>query len=114
MNSDNVDAYLADEYCGAMFSVGAYSTLTDLTRWVVSQECASRVPKDLPVLFIAGDQDPVGDCGQGVHQAAELLRSAGVERVDERIFANMRHEILNETDRMNVFTFVSQWMEALL
>lgn len=114
VNSDNVDAYLADEYCGAMFSVGAYSTLTDLTRWVVSQECASRVPKDLPVLFIAGDQDPVGDCGQGVHQAAELLRSAGVERVDERIFANMRHEILNETDRMNVFTFVSQWMEALL
>ena len=114
VNSDNVDAYLADEYCGAMFSVGAYSTLTDLTRWVVSQECASHVPNDLPVLFIAGDQDPVGDCGQGVHQAAELLRSAGVERVDERIFANMRHEILNETDRMNVFTFVSQWMEALL
>lgn len=114
VNSDNVDAYLADEYCGAMFSVGAYSTLTDLTRWVVSQECASHVPKDLPVLFVAGDQDPVGDCGQGVHQAAELLRSAGVERVDERIFANMRHEILNETDRMNVFTFVSQWMEALL
>ena len=114
VNSDNVDAYLADEYCGAMFSVGAYSTLTDLTRWVVSQECASHVPKDLPVLFIAGDQDPVGDCGRGVHQAAELLRSAGVERVDERIFANMRHEILNETDRMNVFTFVSQWMEALL
>ncbi len=110
----NVDAYLADEYCGAMFSVGAYATLTDLTRWVVSRECACRVPRDLPVFFIAGDGDPVGDNGRGVHAAAKLFRDAGVAHVDVKIYPGMRHEILNEADHLLVYSDVLKWLEACL
>ena len=114
VNPENVDAYLADEYCGAMFSVGAYATLTDLTRWVVSNECASRVPRNLPVFFVAGEADPVGDNGRGVRTAAKLLHDAGVAHVDVKIYANMRHEILNETGREQVYADVAEWMEARL
>lgn len=106
-----VDAFLADELCGAMFSVGAYATLTDLTGEVVTMACASKVPKDLPVLFVAGAQDPVGACGKGVQAAADLLRRAGVEDVTATLYEGMRHEILNEPGRAQVYAEVADWME---
>ncbi|RDB63272.1 alpha/beta hydrolase [Gordonibacter sp. 28C] len=106
-----VDAYIADPLCGVMFSAGGYATLTDLTGEVVTRSCAAKVPRDLPVLFVAGAEDPVGACGKGVHAAAELLRGAGVERVDEIVYEGMRHEILNEPGRAQVYTDVAQWIE---
>lgn len=106
-----VDSYVADEQCGTMFSAGAYATLTELTAEVVSRRRASKIPHDLPLLFVSGADDPVGDYGKGVHEAAELMRRAGVERVDEIIYPGMRHEILNEPGRMQVYTDVSHWIE---
>jgi len=106
-----VDAYIADELCGAMFSVGGYATLTDLTGEVVSPSCAAKVPKGLPVLFVAGAEDPVGACGKGVRAAADLLRRAGVQDVEVKLYEGMRHEILNEPGRAQVYTEVVGWIE---
>lgn len=104
-----VDAYLADPLSGQAFSAGAYATLTDLTAEVVTKKSAAAVPKNLPLLFVAGADDPVGACGEGVRAAADLYRSQGVEDVREIIYPNMRHEILNEPRRVDVFTDVEQW-----
>lgn len=106
-----VDAYIADELCGAMFSVGGYATLTDLTGEVVSPSCAAKVPKGLPVLFVAGAEDPVGACGKGVRAAADLLRRADVQDVEVKLYEGMRHEILNEPGRAQVYTEVVGWIE---
>ena len=97
--------------CGAMFSVGGYATLTDLTGEVVSPSCAAKVPKGLPVLFVAGAEDPVGACGKGVRAAANLLRRAGVQDVEVKLYEGMRHEILNEPGRAQVYTEVVGWIE---
>lgn len=109
-----VDAYAADPQCGFMFSVGGYATLTDLTAEVVTRACAARVPKALPVLLIAGAEDPVGACGKGVRAAAAQLRRAGVRRVDVRLYPGMRHEILNEPGRARVYAETLEWMEDRL
>ena len=106
-----VDAYSADELCGFMFSVGGYATLTDLTGEVVTMACASRVPKDMPLLFIAGSEDPVGGCGKSVRAAADLMRNAGVQDVAMKLYDGMRHEILNEPSRAQVYTDVVSWIE---
>ncbi len=107
-----VDAYLADEMCGAMFSAGGYATLTDLTGEAASPACAAKVPKDLPVLFVAGAQDPVGACGKGVESAANLLRHAGVRDVEVKLYEGMRHEILNELGHAQVYADVLAWMQG--
>jgi len=107
-----VDAYIADDLCGFMFTVGGYATLLDLTAEVVTPACAARVPKDLPVLFVAGDGDPVGEMGKGVRAAAQLLRDAGVKRVDEKIYPGMRHEIHNEIGHEQVYDDVASWIEG--
>lgn len=108
----NVRRYLDDEACGFLFSVGGYAALTSLTAESCSRAAARRVPRDLPLLFVSGAEDPVGDCGRGVRRAARLYLDAGLNDVSVRIYEGMRHEILNEGDRGRVCADVASWIAA--
>lgn len=111
---DNVRRYIEDPACGFMFSAGGYATLCDLTFETCTAACARRVPKELPLYFIAGEEDPVGDCGRGVARACELALSAGAEDAGIRLWPGMRHEIFNESGHEAVFEDVCRWMEERL
>lgn len=108
----NVERYLEDPACGFMFTVGGYATLTDLTGEVVQPSCAAKIPPDLPLLYIAGIEDPVGDCGEGVRAAAKLAEDAGVKDVTCVLYENMRHEVLNECEKEKVYEDVRTWIDA--
>lgn len=110
-NEQNVQDYIADERCGFAFTTGGNATLTALTREVCSPSSLSRIPKDLPLLFIAGAEDPVGDMGKGVRIAADMARKAGIDDVTCTIYDHMRHEILNEDDCERVMGDIATWME---
>ena len=107
----NIDAYIADEGCGFAFTAGGNATLTALTKEVCAKKSFGRIPNDLPLLFIAGDGDPVGNMGKGVKIAAQMARDAGSKDVTCTIYEHMRHEILNEKDGQRVMDDVATWME---
>lgn len=113
-NRDNVSAYIADDLCGFPFSAGGNASLTALTAEVCDRRCCARVPKDLPLLYVAGDGDPVGDMGKGVRIAAQMAEEAGSTDVTCKIYEHMRHEILNEDDYQRVFDDIATWMEDRL
>lgn len=106
-----VAEYQRDPLCGQKFTVGAYHVLTSLVSDATDLRLARRVPHALPLLFVSGDQDPVGECGAGVHRAAEMYRKAGVESVTEKLYPGMRHEILNEPVKGEVHRDVLAWLE---
>lgn len=110
-NQANVDAYIADPACGFMFSAGGYVTLTKATLISCAPECACDVPHDLPLLYISGAEDPVGDCSRGVQRACDLARQAGSTDVTLHLYPHMRHEILNETGHEAVYADILAWME---
>ncbi len=110
-DKDNVARYVADDECGFMFSAGGYCALTNLTATACSPACAAAAPCDLPLLYIGGDGDPVGDMGKGVVAAAQLAKDNGSVDVTCKIFSKMRHEILNEKGKMQVYRAVSDWLE---
>lgn len=110
-NTQNVDAYIADKSCGFAFSAGGNATLTALTKEVCSPTCCARVPQNLPLLYIAGDSDPVGDMGEGVRTAARMAQEAGSTDVTCIIYEDMRHEILNEDKHERVYADVRAWIE---
>lgn len=110
-DEDVVDAFVADEACGFPFSAGAYAALTDLAFRAALPRTFAAVPKGLPVLFVAGDADPVGDMGRGVENAATRMSAAGVADVSFRLYEGMRHEILNELGREEVWQDVLGWLE---
>jgi alpha-beta hydrolase superfamily lysophospholipase len=108
-----VDAYIADDESGMRFSAGAYATLTDLTGRMVTPTAAAKIPKTLPLLFIAGAEDPVGENGEGVRRAVAQYQQAGVEQITLKLYEGMRHEVLNEVDRKVVYKDIADWIRSV-
>ena len=64
---------------------------------ITGPEWAKKVPPELPVYNIAGDQDPVGQYGEGVYQVSNWMMAAGVS-VETMLYSGYRHEIHNYDD----------------
>ena len=105
-----VQRYVDDPWCGFPFSNGLVGDFAPGLERLWAPGTESTIPKDLPVLIIAGDQDPVGECGESVHRLTERYRAAGLD-VDEILYPGARHEIFNETNRDEVHTDVLRWLE---
>lgn len=74
-------------------------------------ENLAKMKKDLPVFFVAGGDDPVGNYGKGIHSCAAAFRRAGMTDVSVRIYPLCRHEILNEINKEDIFEDIVQWIE---
>ena len=73
------------------------------------------LPRDLPVLILAGDQDPVANYGEGAYHVANSLWGAGMRQVRTRVYTAVRHEIHNEpTTRADVEAEVVAFAERCL
>lgn len=105
-----VDAYIAHPSCGFTATTGLLRDLLTGIRFIEQKQNLAKMNKDLPVLFIAGGDDPVGNYGKGVTRAAEEFRKAGMKHVACRLFPLGRHEILNEINRREVYDFTAKWL----
>lgn len=109
VNEANVDAYLADELCGGNASVGLFREMLSGICFITRRENLQRMNCNTPILFISGEQDPVGDFGKGVRRAWDSFRKAGVRQVDLKLYPGLRHEILNEDGCEAVYGDLLAW-----
>ena len=112
LNQDNVDRYMADPLCGGNATIGLFRAMLGGLSFIAKPENLKRMNLNIPVLFISGEMDPVGDCGKGVKRAFESFRKAGVRDVSLKLYPELRHEILNETCRETVYEDIYQWLAA--
>lgn len=106
-----VDAYESDEKNNFIFTLNGYETLFKIFIYIQKEENFENVRKDLPVFFMSGADDPVGDCGEGVKKAYELLRRVGYSKLYMKLYEEDRHEILNESDRDIVYKDIENWIK---
>ncbi|MBR4869645.1 MAG: lysophospholipase [Oscillospiraceae bacterium] len=111
-NEENVDRYIADPLCGADSSVGLFHDMLGGLLFIGKQSNLEKMNIYTPVLFVAGDKDPVGDMGKGVRKAHASFRKAGVRDLQLKLYPDMRHEILNETGREEVYADLLNWLSA--
>ena len=113
ITSDNekLDMYVADPLCSFMSTVNAYYNVFSGMIGIQRKESVYMIPKGLPVLFVSGADDPVGEFGKGVRKIYEKYRAAGIRDVTLRLYTGDRHEILNETDRDQVYKDLLGWFE---
>jgi alpha-beta hydrolase superfamily lysophospholipase len=104
-----VDRYVADPMCGDDNPL-TYGYLIDLFDVVVpAREQLAAIT--CPVLVIAGDRDPAGAMGAHPRSLADALVAAGVDTTC-KLYADARHELLNETNRDEVTADVVAWLAA--
>ena len=109
-----VDKYRADERCMFTFTLNAYySMFTGILR-LYDPDFLNRMPKDLPLLFLAGDADPVGEQSKGVQRAIDSLKAVGVQNITQKFYPGARHELLVELNRQEVFADIGSWLDQQL
>lgn len=70
-----------------------------------------KVPKDLPLYFFAGTEDPIGEYGDGVKRVIKLYQKAKIENVELKLYEGNRHECLNEKNSDEVMNDLIKWIE---
>ena len=106
----SVDASVAEPRCQFIFTLNAYHEMFKGLEFIAKKSNLKKMPKQLPVLFVSGGEDPVGDSGQGVQKVYDMFVLAGMDNMDITFYEGARHEILNETNRHEVYDDLCNWL----
>jgi len=106
-----LDSYIADPLRGEDMSAGLFREM--LTGMLCSGNLKNqmKMDKDVPVLLISGENDPVGENGKGVRATYRSFQKAGVKNVSMKLYPGLRHDIFIEDEKQDVFEYIYQWLE---
>ena len=105
-----VSDYVADPLCGFTASCGLIREMLKGIAYIENPQNLSMMKKELPVLFIAGGDDPVGSYGKGVRRATQAFQQAKMADVTCKIYPQGRHEILNEANKRDIYDDIATWL----
>ena len=110
-NEKNVQAYLEDPNCGFGFTIQGYLDELEGMRQMHQVELYSGENPTLPILFVAGQEDPCIGGMEGLEDSMNTLKEAGYKNITFKLYPNMRHEILQEEDRERVYRDIKNWID---
>lgn len=105
-----VDKYIADPMCGFVCTASLYRDMMGGVKFVTTQSNIDKMDKTKPIYFMSGAEDPVGDYGVGVDRAYKAFCKAGLHDVKIRLYPGGRHEMLNETNHLEVYKDILDWI----
>ena len=108
-----VDNYILDKDCGFLCTNTFFLGLITLIREASDKKNLENINKDLPIFFISGKADPVGSYGKGVLKGYRMYKKAGLKNVKIKLYAQMRHEVLNEIDKDKVYLDIYKFLESI-
>lgn len=106
---EHIKRYLADKQCMFLFTDRAAYDFANLLDDVSGTQWAAKLPEDKPYLLTSGGMDPVGNFGDGVREVYAWMKETGKD-VEMKLYEGARHEILNETNRQEVFDDLFDWI----
>lgn len=110
-NQKNVRAYEQDNLMGFTFTNNGFYTLFKLIANATQKNWAKRVNPDADYLIISGANDPVGDYSEGPKKVADELSTAGVHSIELKLFEDLRHELLFEKEKQEVYKMIDSWTQ---
>lgn len=112
LSEENVNHYIADPLCGFPFTVNGHLALSTIaSRMNRLGGRTSTCPGDLPLLFLAGAEDPVSGYGEGALAVAKTLETNGFTHIKSKVYPQVRHEILNDLSREEVMQDILNFLE---
>ncbi len=108
----NVQKYIDDPLCGFIPSCSLFRDMMTGVKFITNKKNLTAMNKDMPVYFMSGDMDPVGECGKGVQMAYNNFLEAGMKDVSIKLYPGGRHEMLNEINKDEVYTDILAWLNS--
>lgn len=108
----NVQKYIDDPLCGFIPSCSLFRDMMTGVKFITNKKNLTAMNKDMPVYFMSGDMDPVGECGKGVQKAYNNFLDAGMKDVSIKLYPGGRHEMLNEINKDEVYADILAWLNS--
>ncbi|MDN5762610.1 MAG: lysophospholipase [Microlunatus sp.] len=107
-----VDAYVADPWCGFEASPDAMAQMFGAASRLADPDALATIRRDLPLLIVSGEADPLAGGGALVQAVGQRYSEAGISDVSVQLFSQARHEIFNEINRDEITALVVDWLDA--
>jgi len=107
-----VEEYVNNDRSGFSCTTGFYDDFVYGLKRVSNPNNYPAIPRNLPILFISGSEDPVG--GRIIEDLAKKYRNAGLTNVGYKLYPDARHELINELNREEVYNDLTDWLEHVL
>jgi alpha-beta hydrolase superfamily lysophospholipase len=109
-DEDKVDNYINDPFCGQVCTTSFYYDLFRGMNNLFKKEHYGNIPTSVPILIFSGTNDPLGKNGKVVKELYKKYKKAGVIDVQYKVYEYGRHEMLNESNRYEVFESIFYWV----
>nr|WP_250279000.1 alpha/beta fold hydrolase [[Clostridium] colinum] len=109
-----IQKYIEDKRCNFIFTLNGYYNLLYGIEKLSNKNYLNKMPKDLPILFVSGDKDPVGNFGKSVLSVFKTFKKIGMKNVECKLYEGFRHEILNEIGKKEVYNDILNWIIKIL
>ncbi len=103
-----VEKYQQDPLCGYIFTNNGFFNLFQLMKEAFDNWQANN--RNLPILLIAGSDDPIIQNAQKFAQLETFLNEVGYHHTKSILYENMRHELLNEKNKHTVYNDVLKFL----
>lgn len=107
-------AFLDDPLCGFAFSNETTLSVARGFAALWSAPAELRIPRDLPLLIVAGADDPVGKKTASIRELIGRYLSHGLIDVSCRFYPGQRHELLNEPEKARAHRLIGHWIDRVL
>lgn len=107
-----VDKYIKDELCGFISSINFYYNLFNGLNGLYKINKLKNIDKELPILVLSGDMDPVGKYGKTVKNLYNQYVNLGIKNLSLKLYKEARHELIIETNKEEVNKYLLNWFEV--
>lgn len=111
-HEEHVADFMSDPLTDFVFSNQGFHDLVTMNNTVCKKETISAAPIDLPLFFISGEEDPLGDYGKGVRKTVMDFLETGHRNVHMKLYPGRRHEIHKEPGCEDVLQDILSFCEA--
>ena len=105
-----VQKYNESKYCGFIFTIDGFKMLFYLMKSVFNKELYKVKNKTLPIFLIGGSDDPVINGKKKFNHLSSFIKSLGYNNVHAKLYTGMRHEILNEKEKQEVYEDILEFL----
>ncbi len=106
-----VDKYISDPLCGFDFLPESNLSMAMAAQQTADPAALGKIRKNLPILLLAGDADPVTGNLEFLNVLEQRYRAAGISDISKLYYSQGRHEMLNEINRERVMFDTILWLD---
>ena len=109
-----VDKYVADPLCGFDLQPDSFASFAACAMPLANTDSINKIPKQLPILLLAGELDPVTGRLAFLKELQHRYNVAGINNIDTLFYPEGRHEMLNDINRQDVYADIASWISKVV